>query len=70
MTTNQLDFDESFFPFRKEKLIKQLDEGDDEMDILFKASSPITWLKYDSSMNLSTFKRCIWARDESCSSDR
>jgi hypothetical protein len=33
MTTNQLDFDESFFPFRKEKLIKQLDEGDDEIDI-------------------------------------
>ena len=57
MTTNQLDFDESFFPFRKEELIKQLDEGDDEIDILFKLSSPITWLKYDPSMNLSKFKK-------------
>ena len=57
ITTNQLDFDENFFPYRKEELIKQLDEYDDEIDILFKASAPITWLKYDSSMNLSTFTK-------------
>jgi hypothetical protein len=57
MTTNQLDFHESFFQFRKEELIKRLDKGDDEIDISFKSLSPITWLKYDSSMNLSTFKK-------------
>ena len=42
LTTNQLVFDESFFPYRKESLIKQLDEVDNEIDILFKESSPIT----------------------------
>ncbi len=42
--TNQVVFNESFFPYRKEDLIKQLDEGDDERDILYKASSPIKWL--------------------------
>jgi hypothetical protein len=41
IVTNQAVFDESLFPYRKEDLIKQLDEGDDELDILYKASSPI-----------------------------
>ena len=38
IVTNQVVFDESFFPYRKEELIKQLDEGGDELDILYKAS--------------------------------
>jgi hypothetical protein len=40
LTTNQLVFDESFFPYRKENFIKQLDEADNAIDILFKESSP------------------------------
>ncbi len=35
ITTNYVVFDESFFPYCKEELIKQLDEGDDELDILY-----------------------------------
>ncbi len=53
-TTNQLDFDENFFPYQKGELIMQSDEGDAKVDILFKASSPMTWLKYYPSINLST----------------
>ena len=45
IVSNQVVFDESFFPYRKEDLIEQLDEGDDELDILYKASSPIKWLE-------------------------
>ncbi len=43
IVTNEVVFDESFFPYCKEELIKplQLDEGDDELYILYKASSPI-----------------------------
>ena len=57
LTSNQLDFDENFYPYRKEELIKHMDDGDNETDILFKASASITWLQYDPSMNLSTFKK-------------
>jgi hypothetical protein len=38
-------------------LIKQLDKGDDELDILYKASSPIKWLEYDQSMSLIKFTK-------------
>ena len=38
IVTNQAVFDESFFPYRKEELIKQLEEGDDDLNILHKAS--------------------------------
>jgi hypothetical protein len=56
-TSKQLDFNENFFPYRKEELIKQLDESDDKVNLLFKALAPITWLKYDPSMNLITFTK-------------
>ena len=46
--TTQLVFDELLFQYRKKSLIKKLDEVDDEIDILFKASPPITWLEYDT----------------------
>jgi hypothetical protein len=42
LTTNQLVFDKSFFSYRKENFIKQIDESDNEINILFKESSPIT----------------------------
>ena len=57
LTTNQLVFDESFFPYRKESLIKQLDEVDNEIDILFKESSPITWLTYDPKESLMKYTK-------------
>jgi hypothetical protein len=37
IVTNQVVFDESFIPYSKEELIKHLDEGDDELDILYKS---------------------------------
>jgi hypothetical protein len=57
LTTNQLVFDESFFPCRKENFIKQLDEADNEIDILFKESSPITWLAYDPKESLMKYTK-------------
>ena len=57
LTTNQLVFDESFFPYRKEKFIKQIDEADNEIDILFKESSPITWLAYDPKESLMKYTK-------------
>ncbi len=30
----------------------KLDEGDDEIDILFKALAPINWMTYDPSVPL------------------
>ena len=48
-------YDKRFFPYRKEELIKQLDEGDDELDIRYKASSPIRWLEYDPSVSIPDF---------------
>ena len=64
IVTNQVVFDESFFPYRKEDLIKQLDEGDDELDILYKASSSIKWLKYDPSMSLIKFTKVHMGSDK------
>jgi hypothetical protein len=53
LLSNQLVFDESFFPYRKEELVlKHKDEGDDRIDILFKASAPIDWMTYDPSVLL------------------
>ena len=37
LTSNQREFDENFFPYRKVELISKLDEGDNEIDILYKA---------------------------------
>jgi hypothetical protein len=56
-TTNQLTFDEGFYPYRKESLIKKLDEVGDEIDILFKASSPIKWLEYDPTVSLMNYTK-------------
>ena len=44
IVTNQVVFDESFSPYRKVELIKQMDKGDDKLDILYKASSLIKLL--------------------------
>ena len=55
IVTNQAVYDERFFPYRKEELIKQLNEGDDKLDILYRASSPIKWHEYDPSMSLIKF---------------
>jgi hypothetical protein len=52
IVTNQVVFDESFFLYSKEERIKQLDERDDELYILYKASSPIKWLEYNPSMSV------------------
>ena len=61
---NQAVFDESFYPYSKEELIKQLDEGGDELDILYKASSPIKWLEYDPSMSLIKFTNVHMGSDK------
>ncbi len=60
IVTNQVVFDESFFPYSKEVLIKQLDEGDDELDILYKASSPIKWPESYPPMSLIKFTKVQW----------
>ncbi len=57
LTTNQLVIDESFFSYRKENCIKQIDEADNEIDILFKESSPITWLAYDPKESLMKYTK-------------
>ena len=62
--SNQIVFDESVFPYRKEELIKKMDEGDEEIDILFKASSPITWLKYDPSVPLTKWTKVHMGSDK------
>ena len=64
IVTNQAVFDERFFPYRKKELIKQLDEGDDEPDILYKASSPIKWLQYDPLMSLIKFTKVHMGSDK------
>ncbi len=33
-TSNQLDFDEGFYPYRKEELVAKLGDMDEEIDIL------------------------------------
>ena len=63
LTTNQLEFDEGFFPYRKEELIAKLAEMDDEIDILYKASAPIRWMDYDPSLPLGTFKKVDMGSD-------
>jgi hypothetical protein len=63
LTTNQLVFDESFFLYRKENFIKQIDEADNEIDILFKESSPITWLAYDPKESLMKYTKVHMGRD-------
>ncbi len=52
LTSNQLEFDENFFPFRKEEIVDMLLDVDEEINILFKASTPIRWLSYDPNMRL------------------
>jgi hypothetical protein len=57
LTSNQLEFDEGFFPYRKEELVAKLGDMDEEIDILYRASAPIRWLEYDPSLPLATFKK-------------
>ncbi len=66
IVTNQVVFDESFLPNHKEELIKQLDEleGDDELDILYKASFPIKWLEYNPSVSLIKFTKVHMGSDK------
>ena len=63
LTSNQLEFDEGLFPYRKEEMISRLDEGDSEIDILYKASTPIRWLTYTSDLHLATFKKVHMGSD-------
>ena len=63
LSSNQLEFDEGFFPYRKEELIAKLAEMDDEIDILYKASAPIRWIDYDPSLRLGTFKKVDMGSD-------
>ncbi len=42
----------------------QLDEGYDELDIFYKASSPIKWLEYDPSMSLIKFTKVHMGSDK------
>ena len=55
--TNQLTFDELFFLYWKASLIKRLDDVGDEINIHFKASSPIKWLEYDPTVSLMNFTK-------------
>ena len=57
--TYQLTFDELFCQYWKESLIKRLDNVEDEIDILFKASSPIKWLEYDPAV----YPRYTWEQE-------
>jgi hypothetical protein len=57
LTTKQLVFNESFFPDRKENFIEQIDEADNDIDILFKESSPVTWLAYDPKESLMKYTK-------------
>jgi hypothetical protein len=59
LTSKQLHCDEDFFPYIKEELIKRLDEGDSEIDILFKAVSPIKWLVNGPSMPMTKYGALI-----------
>ena len=62
--SNQLVFNETLFLYRREGLIKQLGEGDEEIDMLYKASSPITWLKYDPSIPLIKWTKVHMGSDQ------
>ena len=44
-------------------MISRLDEGDNEIDILYKASTPIRWLKYAPDLRLATFKKVNMGSD-------
>ncbi len=45
ITTKQVVFDESFFPYCKKELITRMHEGGDKLNILYKASSLVKWLE-------------------------
>ena len=64
IVTIQVVFDKSFFPYSKEDLIKQLDEGDGKLDIFYKASSPMKWLEYDQPMSLIKFTKVHMGSDK------
>ena len=64
IVTDQAVYDERFFPYCKEELIKQLDEGDDKLDIPYKASSQIKWLRYDLSLSLIKFTKVHMGSDK------
>jgi hypothetical protein len=63
LTSNQLELDENFFLFRREEIVDKLLDEDEEINILFKASTPIRWLTYDPNMRLGTFKRVSMGSD-------
>ena len=63
LRSNQIEFDEGLFPHRKEEMISKLDEGDSEIDILYKASTPIRWLAYTPDLQLATFRKVNMGSD-------
>ncbi len=63
LTSNPLEFDENFFPFLKEEIVDKLLNVDEEIDILFKASTLIRWLSYDPNMRVGTSKRVSMGSD-------
>ncbi len=46
ITTNQIKFDESEFPFRKAKMVEQY-LSDNSTDILFQSAADVTWVLYN-----------------------
>jgi hypothetical protein len=46
ITTNQVKFDESEFPFRKAKMVEQY-LSDNSTDILFQSAADVTWVTYN-----------------------
>ncbi len=46
ITTNQVKFDESEFPFRKAKMVEQY-LSDNSIDILFQSAADVTWVPYN-----------------------
>ena len=46
ITTNQVKFDESEFPFRKAKMVEQY-LSDNSTDILFQSAADVTWVPYN-----------------------
>ena len=46
ITTNQVKFDESEFPFRKAKMVEQY-LSDNSTDILFQSAANVTWVPYN-----------------------
>ena len=63
LTSDQLQFYEIFSPYWKEELISRLDDRENEIDILCKASALIQWLSYSLDLQLATFKKVNMGSD-------